>query len=175
MKSEVQEILYGIFSSCFFEDASGASGFTIKVSVIIVAPSSSESRDFAVTHVHQSSLRSQKLNPSDFTLLLCLNLFFRFSKFYLPNSATSDVFRLSETSNIHIPGKWLYMASSRGVIQPDVRRGLAEDNIGALSEDVTLNDRRGRRSSSGNYKDGFPSFGACELTSTLRARKHIIH
>jgi hypothetical protein len=88
-------------------------------------------------------------NPSNYQ-----KNYFRFSKFFLPNSGTSDIFQLSQTSNINIPGKWLYMIGSRGITEPQSKLSGAKDKTVALTEDVMqLNDGPVRRSSPGKNVD----------------------
>ena len=58
------------------------------------------------------------------------HFFSHFRKFYLPNSATSDIFLLSKTSNVNVPGKWLYEIGSRDVLEPQMMNWIGD---GALN------------------------------------------
>ena len=76
------------------------------------------------------------------------------SMFYLPNSGTSDVVHLAETSNINIPGKWLYMIGSQGITEPDSRLGGTKDRRVAWNGGAMLNDGPVRRSLPGENIKG---------------------
>ena len=68
------------------------------------------------------------------------------NKFYLPNSGTSDFVQLCESSNINIPGKWLYVIGLHGIAEPESRFGGARNRNVARARDLLLNGGLVKRS-----------------------------
>ena len=72
------------------------------------------------------------------------------SKFYLRNRGPSDVVQLCESSNINIPGKWLYMIGLHGITEPESRFGGAKNRKVAWARELLLNGGLVKRSLPGD-------------------------